>query len=48
MSSADNRWHEKVSAEQKVGGGVKVTTTVTDVGSATPAKSISLGFKRAW
>jgi hypothetical protein len=55
MSSADNRWHDKVSVEQKIGGGVNVTTTVTgigtavtDVGSATPGKSVTLGFKRAW
>jgi len=48
MSSTDNRWHDKVSAEQKIGSGVNVTTTVTDVGSATPGKSVTLGFKRAW
>lgn len=40
--------HNKLSAEQKLYGPLRVTTSVTDVGQTTAAKSITAGFKLNW
>jgi|SRR5690348_8294613 len=51
LSTADNRWHHKVSAEQKLWGpldALNVTASVTDPGTATSNRSITAGFKRIW
>ncbi len=40
--------HNKLSAEQKLYGPLSVKTSVTDVGQATAAKSITAGFKLNW
>lgn len=40
--------HNKLSAEQKVYGPLRVTTSVTDVGQTSTSKSISAGFKLNW
>ena len=47
-SNADNQWHNKLSAEQRVIGPLNVTTSITDPGSAASSKSIAAGFKHTW
>ena len=47
-TSLDPVTHNKFSAEQKLYGGLHVTTAVTDVGQPVSNKSISAGFKLNW
>ena len=47
-SSLDNITHHKFSAEQKLFQNFNITTSVTDLGGATPNKSVSAGFKLRW
>lgn len=47
-STLDRQTRNKISAEQKLFEGLNVTTTVTDVGAPTTAKSITAGFKWKW
>jgi hypothetical protein len=47
-ASDENAWHNWASAEQKLFGGVRVTTTVSDIGRAEPVKSLTAGYKRRW
>ena len=47
-TSLDPVTHNKFSAEQKLYGGLHVTTAVTDVGQPVSNKSISAGFKLKW
>lgn len=47
-TSIDPVIHNKLSAEQKLYGGLHVTTAVTDVGQPVSNKSISAGFKLNW
>ena len=47
-SSIDNVTRNKFSAEQKLFSNFNVTTSVTDLGSAAPNKSITAGFKLKW
>jgi hypothetical protein len=47
-SNADNQWHNKLSAEQRILGPLNVTTSITDPGSAASSKSIAAGFKHTW
>ena len=47
-STIDNVTRGKLLAEQKIYGPLNVTTTLTDVGTQNPAKSISAGFKLNW
>ncbi len=44
----DTQWHNKISAEQQIGGPLSVTTTVTDPASPASSKSISARFKHTW
>ena len=46
--SSDTQWHNRISAEQKIGGPLSVTTSVTDPASPTASKSISARFKHTW
>ena len=47
-SNADNQWHNKLSAEQRLLGLLNVTTSITDPGTAASSKSIAAGFKHTW
>ena len=47
-SNADNQWHNKLSAEQRLLGPLNVTTSITDPGTAASSKSIAAGFKHTW
>ncbi len=47
-SSADDVTHHTLSAEQKIYGGLNVTTSVTDPGQPTSSKSLKAGFKMNW
>lgn len=47
-SSVDPVTHNRLSAEQKLFGPLRVTTAVTDVGQPTTNKSITAGFKLNW
>lgn len=48
QTSVDPVTHNKFSAEQKLYGGLNVTTAVTDVGQQSSNKSITAGFKLKW
>jgi hypothetical protein len=47
-SSADAVTHHKLSAEQKLTGGLSLSTTVTDPGGKAESRSIGLGYKMKW
>jgi hypothetical protein len=47
-STIDRQTRNKISAEQKLFEGLNITTTVTDVGAPSIAKSITAGFKWKW
>ena len=47
-SNADNQWHNKLSAEQRISALFNVTTSITDPGNAASSKSIAAGFKHTW
>jgi hypothetical protein len=47
-STADDRWHNKLSVEQTLFGPLKVTTSVEDAGTASSNKRIVAGFKKTW
>ena len=48
ISGSDERWHNKLSAEQPLYGPLKVTTSVDDPGTAASKKSLTARFKRTW
>jgi hypothetical protein len=48
LSSADSKWLNALSAEQKFSGGVSVTGTVSETHDGEISKSLTAGFKRAW
>ena len=47
-STTDTQWHNKLSMEQTLVGPLKLTTSIEDVGTTMPKKSITAGFKRTW
>ena len=47
-TSADSESHNAISAEQRLYGPLRVTTSVTDIGEASSNKSITAGFKVNW
>jgi hypothetical protein len=47
-SNSDSIPHNKLSAEQKLFNDINVTTTLSDVGTATASKSVTAGFKLKW
>ncbi len=47
-TSADTQWHNRISAEQRIGGPFSVTTTVTDPAGSASTKSISARFRHTW
>ena len=46
--SGDTQWHNRISAEQQLGGPLSITTSVTDPASSASTKSISARFKHTW
>jgi hypothetical protein len=44
----DAQWHNRISAEQQIGGPLSVTTTVTDPASGVGSKSIRARFRHTW
>lgn len=48
LSSDDDKWLRKFSAEQKLFDGVSVTGSVSESPTGIPTRSISAGFKRTW
>jgi hypothetical protein len=46
--TGDAQWHNRISAEQRIGGPLSVTTTVTDPGGEAANKSISARFRHTW
>jgi len=47
-SNSDSIPHNKLSAEQKLFNDINVTTTLSDVGTATASKSVTAGIKLKW
>ena len=48
LSSDDEKWLRKFSAEQKLFDGVSVSGSVSETPTGIPNRSISAGFKRTW
>ena len=48
LSSSDDKWLGRVSAERKLFDGVTVSGSVGETASGGTNKSISAGFKRSW
>jgi hypothetical protein len=46
--SGDPQWHNRISAEQRIGGPLSITTTVTDPSGPDSNKSISARFRHTW
>jgi hypothetical protein len=49
ISSTDDKWLRKLSAEQKLfGGPLSVTGAVSETAAGDTAKSLTAGFKQTW
>src|SRR5450432_3777938 len=48
LSSADDKWLRKISAEQKLFGDVNISGSIGETAQGTSNKSLTAGFKRSW
>jgi len=48
LSSGDDKWLRRVSAEQKLIEGVTVSGSIGETAQGATSKSITAGFKKSW
>ena len=48
LSSTDDKWLNKIGAEQKLFGGVTINGSIGETALGIPNKSLTAGFKRSW
>jgi hypothetical protein len=48
LSSADERWLHKISAEQKLSDGVTISGSIGETAQGVTNKSLTAGFKKSW
>jgi hypothetical protein len=48
LSTTDDKWLRKISAEQKLFDGVSISGSIGETAQGATSRSISAGFKRSW
>jgi hypothetical protein len=48
LSTADDKWLRKIGAEQKIIGGLNISTSIAETPFGISNKSVTAGFKQSW